>query len=280
MTTTDSFSFTRFSTLMRKYILENWKKLLMYMIITASTLIILSIITAISRFNVYELYLQNPTWIQSPADTTLNSLMSLFVFCFFIFGFISASMTMTSMKNKTGCISTLMTPASQLEKYLVRVTIYVIGFVVFYILCCILADLARYALTVSLHPEYSGMTRLISFRDISSCNDDDSITVMAYIFVTIQSFFVLGSSIWAKNSFVKTFIALVILNLLFTTVGALSLKLILEGRRKIYFDPEYEYQQYTYAIKYIKYAIPAIILMINYTLAYYRFKEAEIINRI
>ncbi len=277
MTTTDSFSFMRFSALMRKYILENWKKLLMYVTIIAGTLIIMSIIIAGNHFSYYGLCLQNPSYEFPLADTTTNSMISSFVFWFFIFGFISASMTMTSMKNKTGRISTLMTPATQLEKYIVRVTIYIIGFTVIYILCCVLADLARYAFTVLLHPEYSGLIRLFCLSDISSCNDDSSITVMAYIFVITQSFYVLGSSIWAKNSFIKTFIALVILNLIFTTVGAISFKLLLESIGKVDFDPESKYEQYEYVIKYV---IPAIILVINYTLAYYRFKEAEIINRI
>ena len=74
--------------------------------------------------------------------------------------------------------------------------------------------------------------------------------IASYFFC--QSCFVLGSSVWPKNSFIKTFSAGMIIFIAYVliVVGFACLS-----------------------------AIAVLFTLTNWTLAYFRFKESEIINR-
>ena len=94
-----------------------------------------------------------------------------------------------------------------------------------------------------------------------------------YFFV--QSLFVLGSSIWPKNSFLKTFAAGTVIVMVYFLVGILMSKILLENGQ-YYSGGIFESKD---TIWWIIIVAGIFFALVNWTLAYFRFKESEIINR-
>ena len=91
----------------------------------------------------------------------------------------------------------------------------------------------------------------------------------------VQSLFVLGSSIWPKNSFLKTFASGTIIGMVYFAVGALVSKVLLESGR-YYSGGVLESKETTLWIVIVA---GIFFALVNWVLAYFRFKESEIINR-
>lgn len=96
--------------------------------------------------------------------------------------------------------------------------------------------------------------------------------VSAYIFA--QSLFVLGSSIWPKNSFVKTFSAIVVIAIVYIAIGSVLAKMLFEGRSGGV-NQTISDETMTLSSTVIFFAMAVF----NWIVAYFRFKESEIINR-
>lgn len=92
----------------------------------------------------------------------------------------------------------------------------------------------------------------------------------------LQSCFILGSSIWPKNSLIKTFASgfsiLTLYSLIFTGIARLMFK-DAAGNMIGDSDP----QSFTITLAYV---MSTFFIFLNWGLAYFRFKEAEIINRL
>ena len=96
--------------------------------------------------------------------------------------------------------------------------------------------------------------------------------VSAYFFA--QSLFVLGSSIWPKNSFVKTFSAIVVIAIVYIAIGSVLAKMLFEGRSGGV-NQTISDETMTLSSTVIFFAMAVF----NWIVAYFRFKESEIINR-
>lgn len=117
---------------------------------------------------------------------------------------------------------------------------------------------------------------------------NDKSTMLAAIcgicaFFSYQSLFVLGSSIWPKKSFIKTFLGLIVLN------GICSI--YFSGLALALFEPNMNYvplwlenwlEHFNPTRTMMACAVTAVSIIfssINYVLAYYRYRESEIIQR-
>lgn len=286
MTTTDRFSLSRTGSIFKKYILENWKVLLMRFILMFGVLVITSIIVEWSSFYEYN-SIHNGTRDFDVAKRISERLVGFYTFIIYIFGCFIASLTMESAKSKTGRIATFMTPATQLEKYIVRWVIAVPLFILLYIGCCGIADLTRCTFTLIVHPEYAPMVHPINLYSVITYKEyftgetviSETVYVAVYLFILAQSFFMLGSSVWPRNSLLKTFAALAIISTVYGVLFAIGVQ-SMDGLQ----IPE---DSALYGIGYMDETnweaiwgiVVGAIAIFNYTLAYYRFKEMEIIQR-
>ena len=109
-------------------------------------------------------------------------------------------------------------------------------------------------------------------------NETYELIFVLSIYCFIQSLFVLGSSVWPKNSFLKTFVTVTIIVLIYVVVGIVVGNMLFNGSNNrdcsYIFSSITEQQAFTLAsIAFVLFAL------VNCTLAYFRFKESEIIQR-
>lgn len=285
MTTKNGFSAGRTYSLLKKQIIENWKVLLMRLILMLGVLITIDIIIAWANFSEYKDDMENGIGLYSrEANEIVGEYITVFsTFALFFFGCIMASLAMDSMKNKAGRISTLMTPATQLEKYLSRWIIAVPAFIVLFLGCFYIADLTRCLFTIALNPEFAEMVSPVDLstilrRDYYEDGDGEiffGVYLTIYVFIVLQSFFVLGSTIWPRNSLIKTFTALTIIQTVYAVVIAIWASYM--NNHYIIDEP---FDGMTDIDWIIIWGIAAgAVAIFNYVLSYFRFKEMEIIQR-
>ncbi len=193
-----------------------------------------------------------------------------------IFGSLSAANTMKNMSSRQKRISTLMYPASQFEKYFVRWLIYVPLFLVVFAISCFIADLLRYVICIPFVTDKEITLKLLVPFGISEyvnyIEEWKAVNIFFMLFFFVQSLFVLGSSFWPKQTFVKTFIMFSITATIYYFIGY--------GVYKI-FDSGYWYAHIVNnEVHFTPYWCLTICgCAINYALAYWRFRESEIIQR-
>lgn len=97
---------------------------------------------------------------------------------------------------------------------------------------------------------------------------------VSFYFVA-QSLYVLGSAIWPKNAFVKTTVACVVVAIVYVVVGMALTKFLIDGHHKFIGNPPMSDD----ALRMLVIVVNFVVVFFNWTVAYFRFKEAEIINR-
>lgn len=271
------FDLHRFVNVCRKEMVESWKANLLRMVLMYGVLAIALI------WNAYIAYAD-----YSDRERIESNVWSFGVVAFIwgitIMGCLSASFTMERMKTKTNRVAMLMTPATQFEKFFARWVVFTLGFLTVYLVAYKLADWTRVLVFMIKYPEVDSIAQvpLCSYLvgECRTCVDHWTafpdygrfvLGVSGYFF--FQSCFVLGSSIWPKNAFLKTFAAGVILVIVYVLIGALLVKLLFDGEYTGSNWPSEETgPAFTTAFFFI-------MTLANWFLAYFRFKESEIINR-
>ena len=103
------------------------------------------------------------------------------------------------------------------------------------------------------------------------------LTLVLSIYCFVQSLFVLGSSVWPKNSFLKTFVSVTIIVLIYVLVGMLVGDMLFSGSSK---DYGYIFSSITKEQVTVMVTVGFMLFaFVNWTLAYFRFKESEIVQR-
>lgn len=268
------FSLPRFIDLCRKEMIEGWKSNLMRVVLMYGIMVIAFVWNGYLSYDSYSQHL----W---KVDPTWNSLRWFFIWGLFVFGSLSASFTMERMKTKTGRTAVLMTPATMFEKFFSRWLIFTISFLIVFLIAFKLADYTRvfyFSLRFPkidlIHP--MSLSYLFAegspFAIVPKC---EYFWLRFCGFLFVQSCFILGSSIWPKNAFLKTFVALV---LVFVVYG-----LVISGLVKLWFIDGYNYSNMTNfsedAGLHLIISFCSIFALFNWVLAYFRFKESEIIHR-
>ncbi len=129
-TVSQTFNWNRFVAALKKEVVENNRTLLFSIIAIYGILALIMIIGNITL----------------GANTSRPETMLRYNIVFMVYGFgsiIVASLAFRGLKDKKGRTEFLTSPSSTLEKYLVNVLIYVVGFIVVFPICAQLADLTR-----------------------------------------------------------------------------------------------------------------------------------------
>lgn len=142
---------------------------------------------------------------------------SFMIFCIGLT--ILGSLTFNSMSTKSGRISTLMMPASMFEKFLLRFVIYFIGGIILLIIGYLIG-LAEIFIT------FPDKNAVFIVREIPFSDEEAKRIVM--IMGTIvglpilfsNAFYSLGSALWPRTSWIKTWVVQQILGVVFMFTGA------------------------------------------------------------
>ena len=298
---------SRFSKYFKKEMRENRKQLLSRSLIMIAILCAISLITGLgesSTYNRYENLLSEHHNITvddaknsfyesyeyefSPYnDDASANCLSLFAFGFPIALIICASCMFESMSTKQKKIATLMAPATQFEKYLTRFFTYIILPIFIYIAGCLIAESLRFIIFSIFYPTGD----IIRFMDYSDTIKDMLIkdnmlfhTIVLYLLNSIAgaSIYALGSSIWPRLALLKTFAAQCIISfigivtlMIAAISGAVekSAKTIGAIAQNLSLDIEFTTFMWLLHISLL------IFISINLVIAYFRFKESEIIQR-
>lgn len=263
----NTFNINRFILLLNKDIQENGKR---YLFSFLSLLGTLAIILISSSYLAYSSRSFNPAQLN---NDQLNIISSLFFFLSLAW----ASTAMDVINTKTKRISYLSMPASNFEKYFSRWLIVTIGYFIAFFISLWIADLLRVLIGSILFREVD-----IKMLDFSHLINSDKLYFTLSVYFLFQSIFLLGSMFWEKNPFIKTFsftaiiIGLLIL-LMYKTIGIFYDDYSNFGNVIMSFLPEE--LNFENRIFIIISSIAYCFTLINWILAFFRFKEFEIIKR-
>ena len=267
------FSFLRFANYFKKVLVEDRKRLLQRIITVFGLLVVFGAIISDSCYQHYMEALKMGI-VRNEIDPAIDGLMPLFVFGLFIGCALSASFIMEPMSSKTGRIYALMLPATSFEKYFVRWFIYTIGYLVVYYLLFLLVDVMRVCVFSVVYPEIDIITFLNPYAEIVALRDDAPLGFIVSLYLLLQSIFVLGSSLWPKYAFLKTFTAYTILGMAFTAFFAGIMNLF-DRPGNSYIMPELSDD----TLFLIATCGVMMVTLFFWWLAYKRFKEMEVVNR-
>lgn len=262
--------------LCRKNVIESWKTNLLRIGLMYG---IMTVIFVWAGYFNYDYMLPGP----DVYDPTVNTALNVFAWFGLICGCISASFTMENLKSKTGRLSALMIPATPFEKYFSRWFVSTVVFIVVFIIAFLLADYTRVLIYSIAYPEQNVVVAKLSYifsnhKDYGiEWNSGTKIRVSILFYFFMQSCFVLGSSIWPKNALIKTFVAGFFMLLLYGFAVAGIAYLFFEETS---FSSRSLPVGYESALGTLVYIVTIFFILLNWTLAYFRFKETEIINRL
>lgn len=258
------FSMPRFVNLCRKDMVESWRTNLL------RVLLLYGVMTVVILWMGYFEYRETSIGMDKE-DPMWNFTFVFLLWSLLGFGCLSASFTMEKMKSKTGRLSMLMIPATSFEKYFSRWLLSTVIFFAVFLIAFLLADYTRVLIYSLAYPE---LEKISAFPLFGGEESDSTIKVIVAFIIFAQSCFVLGSTIWPKNAFLKTFVAGAIIAIVYSLLAAWMGDLFYDEKtRSIARDLGRD----------TKFAYGSIILyaftLFNWVFGYFRFKESEIINR-
>ncbi|NDV58929.1 hypothetical protein [Bacteroides sp. 519] len=266
------FSTSRFMNLCRKEMVESWRTNLLRLVMLYGIMAVLFVANAYFKYQWYPEFATD--------DPMVTYSLTYFVSLGWIFGLIFASMAFSNLKSKTSRLSVMMTSATPFEKYFSRWMIYTLVYAVAFIIAFMLADYTRVLISKIMFPNttihVASLKHLVVYSPQYSLMPDVKMFIkLLLLYFFTQSFFFLGSAVWPKNSFVKTFAAGLGIILTYALFAAVTVRILIG--ESIYiekFDISIE------TANTIGMCIMVFFTLFNWTLAYYRFKESEIINRL
>lgn len=273
------FNMRRFGLCFKQYVGENWRRLLLQACVIAGTLTIVAVCAGLNELGWYRSMLEDGEAFKGINDSAINNEMPFFIMLLMGFGAISASLAFSSFGSKEGRIRALVSPFSQLEKYLTRWLIYIPGFLLVFFASAYIADAIR-VISFSLLTPYSEFIHFIGSKDIFDFNSDtDGVAFNIYVFtfLFVQSIFMLGSSVWPKNSLIKTFGVGALVMFVYFMIGLVSALTDTHPNGIIRFHQTSQDTVDLFAIL-VKCGV-SLIIIFNYVICYLRFKEMEVINR-
>lgn len=272
------FCMPRFINLCRKEMVENWRSNVLRIVL------LYGVMAVILLWNGYFEYRGNyPSYyLERNEDSAWRFALVAFMWFLWGFGCLSASFTMETMKTKTSRLSVLMTPATLFEKFFCRWMLSTVVFLIVFLITFKLADYTRFLIYSLSYPDLKviapvKLTHLVGDAKgyYTLCRTSIELIAVVAVYFFFQSCFVLGSSIWPKNSFLKTFAAGSIITISYTII-AYFLSKALWGDTFSHLSGVYMSEESMLNLLIIA---STFFALLNWALAYYRFKESEIIQR-
>ena len=158
-------------------------------------------------------------------------------------------------------------------------------FLVIFLISYKLADYTRFIIYSLAYPEEKDfiipvdLSHLVGERKTyyTLCRTGLQFGALLSAYFFVQSLFVLGSSIWPKNSFLKTFASGTVIAIVYFLLAVFMSKMFLENGN-YYSENVFTGMSEDTAMS-IMIVVGIFFTLMNWTLAYLRFKESEIVNR-
>lgn len=271
------FDRSRFTNFLMKDLIENWKSNLLRIIS------MYGLITIVFFFNNYFSFKNYSPTNLYVANQVESFGLVLFLWCLWGFGCVSASLTFERMKTKIGKISLLMSPVTSLEKYLVRWFLMTIVFLAVFLLVFKLADYSRVLFFSILYPDIDIIKPISLMHMVGNSNEywslfpsNSTFICMVSVYLFFQSFFLLGSAFWPKNAFLKTFAVLLVIFFIYAfTALFLNDKILNNPSGGFGYLMCLSRDEIILGVSIVSFTLA----LLNWVIAYFRFKEAEVINR-
>lgn len=281
------FSFKRLFLMLNKDLQENWKKYILQVITIFGILAIFLTYFADER---YARVFKGHYSTQNSMTTLDCDLLMISALLFMVFGEVFASTMMENMRSKTQRIAFLAVPASNFEKILSRWLIVTVGYIACFFVALFLADSVRVAICSFRYPTLD--VHFIDFGKMIVANEDVGnfgylLPSIPYFFFFLslyffnQSLFVLGTTFWEKLSFVKTFAVIVILGMVYIFVCRWVITASYEDQDS-FFNVLNSFHLKNLSDNGFLIRLTCITsfgALFNWTLAFFRFRESEIIKR-
>ena len=281
------FNIKRFGFVLRKDMMENMKRY---------TLLFLAMIGIMSIISIWFTWDYCKSYGSSDRYDYLSHNLDLLIILsngFLAGGLMFASTFMVPMNSKLKRLSFLSNPTSNFEKFLSRWLIVTIGYIIAFFVAMWIADALRVAVVSAKFPDLE-----ISFLDLTKLyypTDNYSsmyymvpkfvFTLFVCMYFLFQSFFLLGATFFEKSSFVKTFVALLVILCAYVALCSGAINLFYEegfyGFTRVmdsFLDEKNDKkEQLVIAWAHL---LPAIVVFANWLLAFFRFRESEITKRL
>ena len=269
-TVSQTFNWNRFVTALKKEVVENNRTLLFSIIAIYGILALIMIIGNITL----------------GANTSRPETMLRYNIVFMVYGFgsiIVASLAFRGLKDKKGRTEFLTSPSSTLEKYLVNVLIYVVGFIVVFPICAQLADLTR---ILVLWPWSDGdvpgpINFLNTLHNVAHQQEwwkyDSKVILEITLWLGVlasPALYLLGSVLWPKLSFLKTFAAVYVIEIVIFILAMIGISIFSDMPTAAKWLKGLE--QNTVMLWYT--AFIAIQLIVYWPLSWYLFKRKDVVS--
>lgn len=255
---------------------NNGKKYMMWTGIILGGIAAIVCLIGVSVFHKYDpQYWENIYYYSSDfEDPMADAMLLTFWFGIIICGCVCASTIFSQLSSKGGTISNLMLPTTQFNKYLTRWLICVPGFIITYIICFEIVDLGRCAVLMQMCESHDYI-HPVGFNLLRDMPDVGRWALVSSALLG-QSFYILGSAIWPKRSFLYTSLSLFILKLAVSIVTSIYFSILVKHD---FFDYMNHGDLNDEALGWTLAGVALLGTLINYTVAYFRYKEIEIVPR-
>ncbi|MCM1348132.1 MAG: hypothetical protein NC338_01855 [Firmicutes bacterium] len=276
LTMNDSFSPARIAALTNKYLKENWRGLLlktgtMYgMMILMALLFVWGFNESYNTTFYPAIYEAESSGVEK--DPAWLSMFNAMIFGSYLFISISASLTFSDMSSKQGRLGVITFPSRNIEKFITRCIVYIIGGTLLYIGSCLVAETVRVAFLKAIVQEPS-MVHFLNFNIMfTDMLGNNGTTAVIYFLLLSQALFLLGGTVWPKFAFVKTFIFLSVLVIAYAFIFYLTTESL----------GKFSQLYVAYSDSVVSLILKAVVwtvVIFCYVTSFFRFKEMEIINR-
>ena len=286
----NTFNIKRFGLVFRKDLIENGRR---YLLLFLTMFGLITVLITYQTWGYYEYKMST----QILDDSVVSSHSNGFIFghlsvLFFVFGIWFASTFSNPINSKLKRLSFFINPSSNLEKYLSRWLLTTVGFILAFFVALAFADILMVAICSVRFPDAD--IQFIDFNKFVAPSEQENyreffimrkivFTLLIGFYFLIQSIFLLGSTIWEKASFIKTFTAGVVIVAVFSLLCRWTL-LLLYGNPSNFENVinSFEWDETTSPDKALSFVIAvfAVFTLTNWILAYFRLKESEIIKRL
>ena len=266
------FNPSRFGRVLVKELKENRRTLLLRMV---ALYVVLAGMLTWNGYLTCERYVRIAHDGGAFVDPMWNEVRVFFFFALFLAGAALASQTFSNLRDKAGRLSALMLPAADFEKFAARWVICCILGLIVLLLTFWLADLTRVAVCVGFYPDAEVPILFFNpFAEEALFPAPEAAWLTAAGLFFVQSFFVLGSAVWPRNALAITLGVGAALVAAYVLVLGWLLRIFesLGGGNVLF----YVRQEPSFWI-----LVSGCFLfgIVNLVIAYYRFKEWEIVPR-
>ena len=280
----NTFSFKRFGLVFKKDLMENRKRYILLFLTMLGIMMIVFIFMTMS-------YYGTPIGLEPDHILFNRSLLSYMSFMFIACGIFFASSFSTPMNSKLKRITYLVSPSSNLEKYLTRWMITTVGYIFAFFIALWIADAVRVAIGSLVFPEADiqviDFSKLI-YPDEYSISAEyvvfkDTFVMILSVYFLVQSLFLLGSTFTEKATFIKTFVFISTLIVVFIVINRWAILLFYGNFERFgnvldSFEVQDSFDR-NHLFTFVSIVL-SVFTLANWVLAFFRIRESEIIKRL